>query len=149
MGGVKGGSHEYILQPDGPELWLQGTMLRVAPVSTKYLSFVNLSVRKINPAFARKCIAVAMTCVGLAAEPKVVRRHAIFPIKNRAGRTCSPYWHNNCEICTLHCQDFGRTENLGGKGGDFWGRLYRSFCRLSSHCWEQGSYFAVSRQLRL
>ncbi len=42
--------------PDG----LQGTMLNVAPVSTKYLSFVNSSVRKINPAFAWKCIAVAV-----------------------------------------------------------------------------------------
>jgi hypothetical protein len=29
---------------DGPELLLQGTMLRVATVSTKYLSLVNLSV---------------------------------------------------------------------------------------------------------
>jgi hypothetical protein len=52
--------------PDGLEFWLQGTMLRVAPVSTKYLSFVNSSVRKINPAFAGKCIAVAVACVGLA-----------------------------------------------------------------------------------
>jgi hypothetical protein len=26
--------------PDGLEFWLQGTMLKVAPVSTKYLSFV-------------------------------------------------------------------------------------------------------------
>jgi hypothetical protein len=41
--------------PDRLEFWSQGTMLKVAPVSTKYLSFVNSSVRKIKPAFAGKC----------------------------------------------------------------------------------------------
>jgi hypothetical protein len=35
--------------PDGLEFRLQGTMLNVAQVSTKCLSFINLSVRKINP----------------------------------------------------------------------------------------------------
>ncbi len=54
-------------------------MLSVAPVSTKYLSFVNSSVRKINPAFAGKCIAVAVTCVGLAAKLKVVQHKLVFP----------------------------------------------------------------------
>jgi hypothetical protein len=53
--------------PDGLEFWLQGTMLKVAPVSTKYLSLVNSSVKKIKPAFAGKCIAVAVACVGKAA----------------------------------------------------------------------------------
>jgi hypothetical protein len=33
-------------EPDGLEFWLQGTMLKVAQVSTKYLSFVSSSVRK-------------------------------------------------------------------------------------------------------
>ncbi len=42
-------------------------MLKVAPVSTKYLSLVNLSVKKIRPAFAGKCIAVAVASVGKAA----------------------------------------------------------------------------------
>jgi hypothetical protein len=55
--------------PDGLEFWLQGTILKVAPVSTKYLSLVNLSVKKIQPGFAGKCIAVAVACVGKAAEP--------------------------------------------------------------------------------
>ncbi len=73
--------------PDGLEFWLQGTMLKVAPVSTKYLS-VNSSVKKIKPAFAGKCIAVAVVCVGKAAEPKEVRRQASFPTKNRAKCTC-------------------------------------------------------------
>jgi hypothetical protein len=49
--------------PDGLEFLVQGTMLNVAPVSTKYLSFVNLSVKKIRPALAGKCIAVAVACV--------------------------------------------------------------------------------------
>ncbi len=59
-------------------------MLSVAPVSTKYLSFVNSSFRKINPAFAGKCIAVVVACVGLAAEPKMVQQQASFPTKHRA-----------------------------------------------------------------
>jgi hypothetical protein len=74
--------------PDGLEFWLQGTMLKVAAVSTKYLSLVNLSVRKIKPAIAGKCIAVAVACVGKAVEPKGVRRRISFPTKNRAECTC-------------------------------------------------------------
>jgi hypothetical protein len=35
-------------------------MLNVAPVSTKYFSLPNYTVRKINPAFAGKCMALAM-----------------------------------------------------------------------------------------
>jgi hypothetical protein len=75
--------------PDGLEFWLQGTMLKVAPVSTKYLSLVNSTVRNIRPAFAGKCIAVAVACVGKAAEPKGVRRHISFLTKNRA---LSGFW---------------------------------------------------------
>jgi hypothetical protein len=65
--------------PDGLEFWLQGTMLKVAPVSTKYLSFVNSPIRKINPALAVKCIAMAVAYVGMAAEPEVARRLISFP----------------------------------------------------------------------
>jgi hypothetical protein len=57
--------------PDGLEFWLQGTRLKVAPVSTKYLSFVKSSVKKIRPAIPGKCIAVAVACVGKAAKPLV------------------------------------------------------------------------------
>jgi hypothetical protein len=39
---------------DGLEFLLQGTMIKVAPVSTKYLSFVNSSVKKIKPAFLQE-----------------------------------------------------------------------------------------------
>jgi hypothetical protein len=55
------------------EFWLQGTMLNVAPVSTN-LSLVNLSVKKIKPTFAGKCIAVAVACVGKEAEQNVVQQ---------------------------------------------------------------------------
>ncbi len=55
--------------PDGLEFWLQGTMLKFALLSTKYLSLVNSSVRNIKP-FTGKCIAVAVACVRKAAEPE-------------------------------------------------------------------------------
>ncbi len=74
--------------PDRLEFWLQGTMLKVAPVSTKYLSFVNSSVKKIKPAFAGKCIAMAVACVGKATKPKDFLRRISFPTKNRAECTC-------------------------------------------------------------
>jgi hypothetical protein len=54
------------------EFRLQGTMLKVAPVSIKYLSLVSSSERKINPALAGKCMAMAVACVEMAAEPKRV-----------------------------------------------------------------------------
>jgi hypothetical protein len=34
-------SAHLIRGPDGLELWLKGTMLKVAPVSTRYLSLVS------------------------------------------------------------------------------------------------------------
>jgi hypothetical protein len=73
--------------PDGLEFWLQGTRLKVAPVSTKYLPFVNSSLKKIKPAIAGKCIAVAVACVGKAAKP-LVQRQISFLTKNRAERIC-------------------------------------------------------------
>ncbi len=102
--------------PDGLEFWLQGTMLNVAPVSTKYLSFVYSFLRKINPAFAGKCIAAAVACVGLAAESKVIWRQASFLTKHRVERTCEPYWGSNCEIYTRHCQGF-EPHKSGWEGG--------------------------------
>ncbi len=81
-------SAPFRMGPDGLEFWLQGTMLKVALVSTKYLSLVNSSVKKIKPVFAGKCIAVAVACVVKAAEPKDVWRQASFPTKNRAKCTC-------------------------------------------------------------
>ncbi len=63
-------------------------MLKVAPVSTKYLSLVNSSFKKIKPAFAGKCMAVAVVCVGKAAVPKGVQRRISFPTKIRAKCTC-------------------------------------------------------------
>ncbi len=83
---------------DGLEFWLQGTMLKVAPVSTRYLSLVSSSVRKIKSAFAGKCIAVAVACVGLAAELKGVRRLVSFLTKHRVKHTCEPCGRNSYEI---------------------------------------------------
>ncbi len=65
-------------------------MLKAAPVSTKYLSLVNSSVKKIKPAFVGKCIAVAVACVVKAAEPKEVRRQASFLTKNGRNAPVSP-----------------------------------------------------------
>jgi hypothetical protein len=76
-------------RPDGLEFWLQGIMLKVAPVSTKYLSFVNSSVKKINPALAGKCIALAVACVGMAAESKVVWQQISFLTKHRSSAPVS------------------------------------------------------------
>jgi hypothetical protein len=50
--------------PDGLLFEEQGIMLNVAPVSTKNLSFVNLSVRKIKQASTEKCMAVAVASAG-------------------------------------------------------------------------------------
>jgi hypothetical protein len=69
---------------DGLKFWLQGTILKVAPVSTRYLSLGNSPVRKLNTALVGKCIAVVVTCVGMATELKVARRLVNFPTKHRA-----------------------------------------------------------------
>jgi hypothetical protein len=105
--------------PDGLEFWLQGTMLKVAPVSTRYLSLVSSSVRKINPALAGKCIAVAVVCVRMAGEPKWVRQLFSFSTKHSVQHTCEPCGRSSCEIYRCHCQWFGTNKNQGGKGGDF------------------------------
>ncbi len=105
--------------PDGLEFLLQGTILKVAPVSTKYLSFVYSSVKKIRPTLAGKCIAVAVACAGVAAEPKVVRWLISFPTKHRAKRTCEPYGRSSCEIYRCYCQGFETNKNWGRKGATF------------------------------
>jgi hypothetical protein len=51
---------------DGLVFDAHGILLNVAPMSTKYLSLVNLSVRKISPAFPGKGMAVAVACAGVA-----------------------------------------------------------------------------------
>ncbi len=133
--------------PDGLEFWLQGIILKVASESTRYLSLVNSSMREINLALVGKCIAMAVACVGMAAEPKVVWRLVSFLTKHRAKHTCEPCGHSSCEIYRCHYQGFGRKINQCRKGGNFWSRRCHSFCRLTSHCGEQGSYCAESRRL--
>ncbi len=94
-------------------------MLKVAPVSTKYLSFVSSSVMKMSPALAGRCIALAVACAGLAENGSA---H-----KHRVEHTCEPCWRDNYEICTRHCQGSERNGNLGGRGADFWSGRYRPF----------------------
>jgi hypothetical protein len=118
--------------PDELEFDEQGIMLKVAPVSTKNLSLVNSSVRKISPALAGKFIAVAVACAGMAAEPGKVRQHLSFPRKYRVQYTCVLCWSNSCEICTRHWQGSGKCEKRGGKLGDFWNGSCHSFCWSSS-----------------
>jgi hypothetical protein len=96
--------------PDGLEVEVQGIMLKVAPVSTKNLSLVNSSVSKISPALAGKCIAVAVACAGMAAEPEKIQRHFSFPKKYKVQYTCVLCWSNSCETCTRHWQGSGKCE---------------------------------------
>jgi hypothetical protein len=63
-------------------------MLKVAPVSTKYLSLVNSTVKIIKPAFSRKMDGRGSGMCGEATEPKVVRRQISFPTMDRAECTC-------------------------------------------------------------
>jgi hypothetical protein len=84
--------------PDRPALDLQGTILNVAPVSTKYLSFVKATVRKMRPAFAGKCKAVAVACAEFAAELVRFRRHFSFPTRNMVKCTSMLCCHRNCEL---------------------------------------------------
>jgi hypothetical protein len=55
-------------------------MLGVAPVSTKYKSSVNSSLRKIKPAFVGKCMALAVACAGTAVEPVKAQWRFSFPV---------------------------------------------------------------------
>ncbi len=70
-------------------LELQGTkkILSVDPVSTKYLSRVSSSVRKMILAFAGKSMAVAVAYVDVAAKPVKVRRFFSFLAKYRVKYT--------------------------------------------------------------
>ncbi len=133
--------------PDGLEFWLQGTMLKGAPVLTKYLSLVNLSVKKIKSTFAGKCIAVGVACVGKAAEPKGVRRRISFRPRTGRNAPVSPIGVVIVKFAHAIASVLERVEIWAGRGGNFWGGRYRPFCCLSSRCWEWGSFFAVSRQL--
>ncbi len=99
---------------------MKGIILNVASVSTKYLSWVNSSVKKISPAFARKCIAVAEACAGAAAEPVRVQRFFSFWTKLRVKYTCEPCGRSSCEIYTRHCQGCETKRNQSGEEGDFW-----------------------------
>ncbi len=127
---------------------VQGTILNFALVSTKYLSLFNLSMRKMRPAFARKCMAVAVTCAGIAAELVKVWQHFSFPTRNKGKCTCGICCHRNCGICTCHCQGFGMKRNQSRKENDFWTGCCHSFSRSSSRQSEPGFYCAGLCRLR-
>ncbi len=98
-------------------------MLKVAPVSTKYLSLVSSSERKRSPTLAGKCIAMAVACAGMAAKPEGVRRQLSFLTKHRAKHTCEPCWRSNCVILCTHviARVLERIEIRAGGGGAAFG----------------------------
>jgi hypothetical protein len=55
----------------------------VAPVCTKYLLLVNLSIRKMRLAFAGICMAMAVACAEFAAQLVRDQRRFSFPISPR------------------------------------------------------------------
>ncbi len=81
--------------PDGLLFDVHVTMLSITPVSTKYLSLFNSSVRKIKPAFVGKCMA----CAGTAAEPVKAWRRFSFPTRSKGSCTCGSLARNNCSCC--------------------------------------------------
>ncbi len=133
--------------PDGLEFRLQGTMLKVAPVSTKYLSLVSSSMRKISPALAGKCIAVTVACVGSAANRKWFSGKLIFRPSTRFSTPMSLVGVVIMKFALAIARVLEGIEIwAGGGGGNFWRGHNHSVYRLSSRCWEQGSYFAESWQ---
>jgi hypothetical protein len=111
-----------------------GTMLNVAPVSTKYLSRVNSSVKKMSPAFAGKCMALAVACAGVAAELVRVRRLFSFPTKHRVKYTCEPCGRSSCEIYTPFCQGCERIEIRAARRATFGEGVAAPFVALLPVC---------------
>ncbi len=117
------------MEPDGLFLELSGIMLNVALVSTKYMSLVSTSVRKIKPELVGKCTAVAMASVGIeAVKPSGARRHLSYTNNYKVSNSlllCSP---KNSVSYTCHWRDF-RTYGRGlGQMGDFVGGHHYPFC---------------------
>jgi hypothetical protein len=106
--------------PAGPALDVQGTILNVVPVSTKYLLFINSSVKKMRPAFAGKCMAVAVACAIFVTELVRVWQRFSFQTRNTGKCTCVLCCHRNCETCTCHCPGFGKKRSRSRKKDDFW-----------------------------
>jgi hypothetical protein len=64
-------------------------------------------------------MALAGACVGMASEPKGVRRLVSFLTKHRVKHTCEPCGHNSCEIYRYHCQGFETNKIRVGRGATF------------------------------
>ena len=92
--------------PDGLTFELCGTMLKVAPVLTKKLSFEISSLKKSKPAFVGNDIAVAAWTL-LSAELGRLGGLFSFLTGCKGERTCSPLHRNNCETCTNRWAGFG------------------------------------------
>jgi hypothetical protein len=96
------------------------------------LLFVNSSVRKMGPAFAEKCMAVAVACIESSAEPVRVRQHFSFPNSSNGKCTCVLCCRKSCETYTCHGPDFGTRKNQSRKEDNFWNGCCCSFCCSSS-----------------
>jgi hypothetical protein len=101
--------------PDGLTLDVQGTILNVAPVSIKYLSLVNSSMRKMRLAFAGKCMTVAVVCAEFAAELVRVLQRFIFPTRNTGKYTCELCCRRSCKTCTCNCPEFEKKKSQSRK----------------------------------
>ena len=79
----------FRIGPVGRTIELCGTMLKVAPVSTKKLSLEISSFKKSKPAFVGNDIAVAAWTL-LSAELGWLGGPFSFPIGCKGEHTCSP-----------------------------------------------------------
>jgi hypothetical protein len=101
--------------PDGLEIWLQGTMLKVAPVSTKIPIIGQFVSQKNQASVCGKMHSRGSGMCGKSrrTERGSAARNAPVPVR--------PIGVVIVKFCTCHCQGFEMSENLGGKGGYFWG----------------------------
>ena len=95
--------------PDGLSFELCGTMLKVAPVTTKKLFIEISSFKKSNSAFVGKDIAVAALTL-LSAELGRLGGHFTFPTGCKGEHICSPLHRSSFETCTSR---WAGSENFG------------------------------------
>jgi hypothetical protein len=112
----------------------QGTMLSVAPVSTKYLSFVNSSVKKMRPASAGKCIAVQWHVFEYPPNRKWSGGQLVFRISTGLNAPVGPMGVVVVKFANTIARVLEGIEIWAGGGGNFWSGCCRPVCRLSSRC---------------
>ncbi len=74
----------------------------------------------MRPAFAGKCVAVAVACAEFAAEPVRVWQCFSFPTRSMGKWTCVLCCHRSCEIYICHCLGFEKKRRRMQKEGDIW-----------------------------